>query len=125
MLRTRLSRRIVPLVLVVGFAILVPVRSYAAVAGFESAWEHLLDLFWGKPLTGLFQAAGIDMDPMGGPAPSGAAAGGVTGLFANNGTSMDPNGRPEPSGITGGGGAGLLQDNGTEMNPNGQPVPRR
>ncbi len=125
MLRSRVSRRIVPVALVVGFAILVPVRSYAAVAGFESAWERLLAFFGGKTLSGLFANNGTEMDPYGKPAPSGAAAGGVGGLFGNAGISMDPDGKPAPSGATGGGGAGLLQGNGTEMNPDSQPVPRR
>ncbi len=107
MLRTRLSRRIVPFALVVGFAILAPYRSYAAVAGFESAWERLLNFFGGKTLTGLFQEAGTEMDPYGKPVPNGAAAGGVAGLFGNNGINMDPNGKPGPSGAAGGGGAGL------------------
>ncbi len=109
MLRTRLSRRIVPVALVVGFAILAPVRAHAAAGGFESAWERLLKVLWGAAAFGLFENAGLLIDPIGGPAPSGAAAGGVTGLFANNGTSMDPNGRPEPSGVAAGGWLGCCK----------------
>lgn len=114
MYRSRVLRRFVPFALVVGFATLVPVRAHAAASGFGATWERLLDLFWGRSLTGLFQAAGIDIDPIGKPGSNCAGAGEAKGLFGNQGITVDPNGGPAPSGVTGGGGAGLLQGNGMD-----------
>ena len=114
MIHSRFSRRIVPVALVVGFAIFVPVRAHAFGGGFESAWEHLRDLFGGKVLKGLFEKNSIAIDPNGKPGSNCAGAGEAKGLFGNQGITLDPNGGPAPSGVTGGGGAGLLQGNGMD-----------
>ena len=72
MLRSRIWRRFVPLALVVGFAIFLPVRGNALPPFFESSWQRLAEILSSRTLTSLFANNGIDMDPNGKPAPGGS-----------------------------------------------------
>lgn len=74
MLRSRVLRRIAPFALVAGFAIFTPLRAHAFPGIFETSWQRLTQIFYGKTLTSLFANNGIDMDPNGKPAPGGAPA---------------------------------------------------
>jgi len=89
MLRSRVWRRVIPIALVAGFAIFIPVRAHAFPGIFESSWQRLAQIFTGKSLTSLFANNGTDMDPNGKPAPSGAPIA-TTGPVESAGTGQEP-----------------------------------